>query len=460
MQTALILQIAIPTPLRRTFDYLSLPDISDYALGQRVKVSFARRELIGIIVGLSDKSDFPINKLKTIISIIDESPLLDEKLLSLYQWASDYYQHPIGDVILGSLPKRIREGDVCNGDACDGDNNSRNAALLLTNEQEIAVNAIIGAKHFQAFLLSGVTGSGKTEVYLRVIANALENNKQALVLVPEIALTPQTVARFKARFSVPIVLLHSGLSEKKRIAAWMQSTQANPCIVIGTRSAVFAPLKNIGVIVVDEEHDISFKQQSGFRYSARSVAVMRAKLMDIPIILGTATPSLESLENTHQKKYILLTLSERAGNATLPPITLHNICGEKLHQGLSPELIKIMQRHLEKNNQILLFLNRRGYAPVLICHQCGWFAVCSHCDAKLTLHANPKQLICHHCGYRAAIMHICPECKQSELSALGLGTEQLEKTIQALFPHKKTGRVDRDNIKSFSALNASKRASF
>ncbi|MCX7126087.1 MAG: primosomal protein N', partial [Gammaproteobacteria bacterium] len=499
MQKKSILQIAIPTPLRQTFDYLPLPDISDYQLGQRVKVSFGRRELIGVIIGFSQNSDFPLNKLKSIIEVIDRESLFDEKLLSLYRWASDYYQHPIGDVILGSLPKKIRDGlnakfttecgdlretieelkstKACGdtpetieelkfartcGDAREAIEESKStmvfrptkrSELVLTEEQQHAVEQITAATHhFQPFLLSGVTGSGKTEVYLRVIADVLKNNKQALVLVPEIALTPQTVARFEARFNVPVLLLHSGLSPKKRITAWMSATQNNPCIVIGTRSAVFAPLKNLGVIVIDEEHDISFKQQSGFRYSARDLAVIRAKMTEIPVVLGTATPSLESLKNSNQEKYILLTLSERAGNATLPPIKLHNICGEKLHQGLSPELIKIMQKHLEKNNQILLFLNRRGYAPVLICHQCGWFAVCKHCDARLTLHENPKRLICHHRGYHSPVIRVCTSCKQSELTALGLGTEQLEETVKQLFPHKKTCRVDRDNVKSFSQL--------
>jgi primosomal protein N' (replication factor Y) len=224
--------------------------------------------------------------------------------------------------------------------------------------------------------------------------------------------------------------------------------------VIGTRSAIFAPLKNCGVIMVDEEHDISFKQQSGFRYSARDVAVMRAEIAEIPVILGTATPSLETWNNVAKEKYQLLTLSDRAGSAQMPSITLHNICNEKLHYGLSKKLIDAMTRHLNQGNQLLLFLNRRGYAPVLLCHHCGWTAQCLHCDAKVTIHDQPRKLLCHHCGYQFSPPRICPSCKQSELMSLGMGTEQLEKTLATLFADKKICRIDRDTIKNFKTLKS------
>ncbi len=459
MKSQPILQVALPTPLRRLFDYLPLPDMQ-WRIGQRVQIPFGRRSMIGVIIGISDASEFPVHKLKSVAALIDENSLLDEKLLSLYAWASNYYQHPIGDVIVGTLPKKIRDGYLESVDDrwSASDHVVRSLPdFKLTAEQVIAIEAInrcLYDKKFQPFLLSGVTGSGKTEVYLRVIEKVLADNKQALVLVPEISLTPQTVARFEARFNVPILLLHSGLSDKKRLTAWLAAEKKSPCIVIGTRSAVFAPLKNCGVIIVDEEHDISFKQQSGFRYHARDVAIMRAKIADIPIVLGTATPSLESWKNIKNNKYLLLTLSERAANAQLPAITLHNICNEKLQQGLSSELIAVMRRHLNNNNQILLFLNRRGYAPVLMCHHCGWSVTCPHCDARVIVHDNPKRLLCHHCGHRSPWLRICTACKQSELTLIGLGTEQLEETIGALFPDKKISRVDRDNVKTFSALKA------
>ena len=453
-----VLKIAVPTPLRKTFDYLVSAE-SHYDLGSRVWVSFGRRKVVGVVVGVADNSDCPIEKLKLIDSIIDEKTLLDAKLLALYQWASDYYHHPIGDVIVGTLPKKIRDGALetrfIASLSSEVESPSKVNALPtfeLSLEQDSAINSIIAAKKFEPFLLSGVTGSGKTEVYLRVIADVLKKNKQALVLVPEISLTPQTVSRFQERFSVPVLLLHSGLTPVQRYKAWMATTQENACIVIGTRSAVFAPLKNCGVIIVDEEHDVSFKQQSGFRYSARDVAMMRAKLSDIPIVLGTATPALETWKNSEEKKYHVLTLSERAGQAALPVITIHNTRAKKLHNGLSPDLIKTIKKHLSAGNQVLLFLNRRGYAPLMLCHHCGFTVKCKRCDTRLTLHEKPRQLLCHHCGYSQAIPRVCPECQQSELLSLGLGTEQLENDIQQLFPDKKVLRIDRDVITTFKKL--------
>ena len=455
----MILKIAIPTPLRKTFDYLATD--AQCRMGSRVQVSFGRREVIGVIVGFSKTSAIPESQLKTVTEIIDVIPLLDEKLLSLYQWASDYYHYPIGEVIVGTLPKKVREGSTISNrksvhvaNVNDNGRTGEQATFELTEEQKIAINSINSAKKFQPFLLFGVTGSGKTEVYLRVIEAVLKQNKQALVLVPEISLTPQTVSRFEERFSVPILLLHSGLTDARRYQAWMQATLHHPCVVIGTRSAVFAPLKNMGVIIVDEEHDLSFKQQTGFRYSARDVAVMRAKNAEIPVILGTATPSLETWRQAEEKKYQLLTLSQRAGNAALPIITTHNIRAEKLHNGLSEKLIETMRRHLNRDNQVLLYLNRRGYAPVLLCHHCGWSAKCPHCDARLTAHNQIKKLLCHHCGYQSPWMRVCIECKQSELLLLGLGTEQLETVMQQLFPDKKIARIDRDSIKNFKTLES------
>lgn len=452
-----ILRVAIPTPLRKTFDYLSLD--APCKIGVRVKVSFGRRIVVGVVVRLVDHSEVPLDKLKSVIEVIDEAPLLDEKLLTLCQWASDYYHHPIGEVVVGVLPKKAKVG--ARGQASGIAKDTELSALkesgpsyVLTDEQQKAINAIMQAKHFQPFLLSGVTGSGKTEVYLQVIAETIKQKKQALVLVPEISLTPQTVSRFSARFNVPILLLHSGLTDLKRFQSWMTVTEDKPCVVIGTRSAVFAPLKNLGVIIVDEEHDISFKQQTGFRYSARDVAVMRAKIAEIPIVLGSATPSLETWRNIEEKKYQLLTLSQRAGDAALPIITTHNIRSKKLQNGLSEKLIETMRRHLNNHNQILLYLNRRGYAPVLLCHQCGWSAKCPHCDARLTVHDRPKKLLCHHCGYQTLWVRICSECKQGELLLLGLGTEQLEDHIKNIFPDKKIARIDRDSIKNFKTLES------
>lgn len=456
MTISRILKVAIPTPLRKTFDYLA-PD-KKVQIGARIKVPFGKREVIGIVVGFSEKSDVPSEKLKKPLSVIDTVPLLDECLLSLYRWSSDYYQHPIGEVIVGTLPKKIREGVQKNPSDSYGEDKESKAIdsdtmLVLTAEQSYVIHQIKQACQFQPFLLFGVTGSGKTEVYLQVIAETLKQNKQALVLVPEISLTPQTVERFQKRFDVPVLVLHSGLTASKRFQSWVQATVNQPCIVIGTRSAVFAPLKNVGIIVIDEEHDVSFKQQTGFRYSARDVAIMRAKLLKIPIVLGTATPSLESLKNAEEKKYHLLRLTQRAGkNTHLPVITTHDIRSEKLRNGLSEKLLSVMRQHLNNGNQVLLYLNRRGYAAVLMCHHCGWSASCPHCDAQLTAHHHPKKLLCHHCGYQMSLMRICKRCQQSELILLGVGTEQLEETLRTLFPQQTIARVDRDCIKNLKML--------
>lgn len=452
-----ILKIALQTPLHRTFDYLSHNDMppDQYFVGQRVTVPFGSRTMTGIILDISTHTEFPTEKLKQVIASIDEHNLFPNELISLYRFASDYYCHPIGDVILSSLPKKLKTGApaIIKTNAIDHSPIS-DTTHTLTEEQDHAVTSINRAQHFQPYLLFGVTGSGKTEVYLHVIANILNQGKQALVLVPEISLTPQTVARFKARFQTPVLLLHSGLADGKRMQAWLTATQDKPCIIIGTRSAVFAPLKNLGIIVVDEEHDLSFKQQSRFRYHARDIAVMRAKLLNIPIVLGTATPSLESYHNVTQQKYQLLSLSQRAGKSTLPMLNLQDIRNQKLQGGLCKTVIAKIKTHLDNGNQVLIYLNRRGYAPVLICHHCGWTADCARCDAKLTVHHFSKKLVCHHCGFQKKVPTLCESCKQSEVMELGLGTEQLEQTLLTLFPKKSILRIDRDNTRTFSALES------
>lgn len=446
----LTVKVAIQTPLRKSFDYLVPEGVSVWP-GVRVWVPFGGRRVVGVVLGQPDASDVPVEKLKTIEAVIDEKPLLDDRLLQLYYWAADYYHHPIGQVIVGTLPKRVREGGVNVGGSVSG-GVGEDACLMLTQEQSTAIDAVLAADAFSPFLLAGVTGSGKTEVYLRVIEKILAEQKQALVLVPEISLTPQTVARFQARLSAPVLLLHSGLTDKQRSDAWMQATQDQPCVVIGTRSAVFAPLKNLGVIVIDEEHDLSFKQQSGFRYSARDVAMMRAKFCDIPIILGSATPALETLKNAHENKYQLLSLTKRVGQATLPTVTIFDVRRKKMQNGLSADLIALMKQHLSEGNQVLLFLNRRGYAPLLLCHHCGHIEKCTHCDARLTAHEKLRYLLCHHCGFKKSFPKICPACQQNELMTLGLGTEQLTETLEKYFPQKKILRVDRDTVTTFKKL--------
>ena len=325
--------------------------------------------------------------------------------------------------------------------------------LRLNTEQAMAVGAIRAEDtHFSAWLLNGITGSGKTEVYLSVLENVLESGRQALVLVPEIGLTPQTIARFRERFAVPIDVLHSGLNEGERLAVWLRARQGETAIVIGTRSALFTPLARPGVIIIDEEHDSSYKQQEGWRYHARDLAVFRAREENIPIIMGSATPALETLHNAQSGKYRMLMLNKRAGNASTALQQLIDLKGVKVVGGLSPALIAKMRQHLNANNQVLLFLNRRGFSPALMCHDCGWIAECQRCDHYYTLHQQHRQLRCHHCDSQRPLPWQCPQCGSTHLVPVGLGTEQLEQNLSQLFPDVPLSRIDRDTTSRKGAL--------
>lgn len=326
---------------------------------------------------------------------------------------------------------------------------------ILNKQQQHAVDSItrdLGS--FGCFLLDGVTGSGKTEVYLEAIDQVIAQGKQALVLVPEISLTPQTLARFRGRFRVPVAILHSGLSDGARLCAWHAAKNGEAPIVIGTRSAVFTPLADPGMIIIDEEHDSSFKQQDGFRYHARDLAVRRAQQAGIPIVLGSATPSLESLENARQQRYQHITLSERATGVPLPPIGLIDCRKQPMQSGMSKTLLDAMREHLARDEQVLLFLNRRGYAPTLMCHACGWTAQCGRCDAQMIVHRQPPRLRCHSCDREQAVPSACPDCGGAELRPLGQGTERIEDSLHELFPGHGIIRVDRDSTRKRGAMDA------
>jgi primosomal protein N' (replication factor Y) len=313
-----------------------------------------------------------------------------------------------------------------------------------------AVRAALG--RFRAFLLEGVTGSGKTEVYTHLIEAAIAAGHQALMLVPEIGLTPQLARRLGERIPGAMVRLHSALADGERERAWRQAANGEAALVVGTRSAVFVPLPRLGLILVDEEHDASFKQQDGLRYSARDLAVRRAQQSGCPVVLGSATPSLETLHNASAGRYTRLVLPERAGNARPPEIALLDIRAQPLRAGLSPVLIRLTEEQLAAGNQVLLFLNRRGFAPVLTCHNCGWVGDCPKCDARLTLHLAERRLWCHHCGLSRPLPGVCPDCGGTDLRTLGVGTERLEAELQALFPGTPMARVDRDSTRRKGSL--------
>jgi primosomal protein N' (replication factor Y) (superfamily II helicase) len=346
--------------------------------------------------------------------------------------------------------REISESDVAEIE--QPENNNRNS-ILLNNQQQTAVATVTAAlNQFAVFLLNGITGSGKTEVYLHLIQEALSRDRQVLVLVPEINLTPQLEQRFSQRFPGKICLFHSGLTANQRQNAWVNIQQGVRKILIGTRSALFTPMHNIGLIILDEEHDTSFKQQEGFRFSARDTAIMRGKISGIPVLLGSATPSLESLYNARQQRYHELVLSERAGAATPPMLRLLDIRNKKLDSGLSAPLLAEIGKTLAQHEQVLLFLNRRGFAPTLICHGCGWVARCRSCDANLVIHSRDRCLRCHHCGKEQAIPASCPACAAKELVPAGLGTERIEQTLHGLFPGTRLVRLDRDSTRQKGSL--------
>ncbi|WP_318245647.1 primosomal protein N' [Microbulbifer agarilyticus] len=323
----------------------------------------------------------------------------------------------------------------------------------LNDEQRQVIDSV-PATGFSASLLEGTTGSGKTEVYLRLMERALRAGKQALLLVPEIGLTPQTLRRIAARFpDFRIAALHSGLADGERARAWLSAASGVADIVIGTRSAIFTPLPRLGIILIDEEHDGSFKQQDGVRYSARDLSLVLAKSADIPVLLGSATPSLESLHNALSGRYQHLRLRHRAGNAKPPQISVVPILHQQLQEGFAPQVLRHIGDTLARGEQALVFINRRGYSPALTCDDCGWLADCPHCSAKLTLHRRQRHLRCHHCDYRMREVHSCPQCHSRNLNALGAGTERSEDFLTHSFRDFPVIRVDRDTTASKQALD-------
>jgi primosomal protein N' (replication factor Y) len=468
-----ILRVALAAPLRQLFDYLGPiggpsggPTGVDTALlkpGIRVRVPFGRRRAVGVLIETAASSEVPSTQLKPVIEALDAAPILDEIMLSFMMWAADYYHHPPGEVLAAALPAAVRAGRSIEGAGArvtESPRRNDDATLepaapewtakpgpVLTAAQSSAVETLqVGLDKFGCYLLHGVTGSGKTEVYFHIVERVLAARRQALVLVPEIGLTPQLVSRFQERFQAPLVVLHSGLTDRARFQAWQEARRGEAAIVIGTRSAVFSSLARPGVIIVDEEHDASYKQQEGFRYSARDLAVVRAQRQAIPVILGSATPSLETLENARQGRYYRLVLPERPGTAQHPRLGLIDLRRHALESGLAMPTLASIDQHLSTGAQVLVYLNRRGYAPTLFCPGCGWTAPCHHCDARLTVHLRARVLRCHHCGAEQTLPFACPTCGH-EVKPVGQGTERIEEALRARFPQATLARLDRDSVR-------------
>lgn len=472
------------------------------------------------------RSELPLSKLRRVLSRIDDDAILGEAELWLIRFTSDYYHHPIGEVVAAALPALLRQGkplnaliqrvviteegaeqslcaiakraprqaellellggDViagmtfdqldalmpgwrrlrksmldrswirCFGTPAEPDFDPRSGTAIkgpvLNVDQRNALGTMRGEAGFHVSLLDGVTGSGKTEVYLHLMKDVLGAGRQVLVLVPEIGLTPQLVARLKERLGIEPALFHSSLPDNARLAAWRNAANGSASLLLGTRSAVFTPLKSPGLIVVDEEHDSSFKQQEGLRYSARDLAVARAKHLNVPIVLGSATPSIESLQRCSEGMYRHLSLPTRAGHAVPPLMRLVDLNQHSDHEGISRPLLDAIDRNLRAGGQVLIFLNRRGFAPTLICSNCSHIAECRRCDARMTVHAGDAKLLCHHCGASRPVESRCPEC-DGQFRPLGQGTQRLEESLCVHFPNRRIARIDSDSTRLKDTMN-------
>jgi primosomal protein N' (replication factor Y) len=470
-----ILKIALDAPLDNLFDYRWEPEKTGEQpplRGQLVSVPFGKREVVGLIVAIHDYSQIPSDKLKAAISAHSQVSPLSAEWMEMCQFAADYYQRPLGEVALSGLPKNLRTPKTVALNRAIKKLDSFKPAYDATPTplpelnagQAAAVESIAAAQGFAPFLLYGVTGSGKTEVYLQAAAKILrdadeqQGPSQILILVPEINLTPQLEGNIRARFpDVEMATLHSALSEGERTLNWLAAHTGRARIVLGTRLAIMASLPHLKLIVVDEEHDPSYKQQEGLRYSARDLAVWRARQLALPIVLGSATPSLESWQHAETGRYKKLELRERAvQNAVLPKVRLIDMERDKPAEGLTSTLFSALKQRLERGEQSLLFLNRRGYAPVIACDACGWISNCTRCTAFMVLHKLDHRLRCHHCGLEQRIPRSCPTCGNVDIQPLGRGTQRIEEGLQKAFPQARIMRIDADSTR----LKGSAQAAF
>ncbi len=443
-----ITEVAIPVPLHNTFDYLCKEKV---VIGSRVKVPFGSKKVTGIVLSHKDKSSF--SKLKEVEEVIDHEALLSKEILEFLTWSANYYHHPIGEVLSNAIPKNLRNGKpALLKKPSEAHVKVSSTDIQLTTEQSFAINEVLkSSSEFNGFLLHGITGSGKTEVYLNITERLLKTGKQVLVLVPEIGLTPQMISRFKERIEGQVVAVHSQLNDTQKQDAYLLAKNGVAKVILGTRSAIFTPIPNLGLVIVDEEHDNSFKQQSNFRYSARDLSFMRAKFANVPLILGTATPSLETLKNVIEKKLARLTLTSRPGEAIMPNIDLIDIRSQP-SEPLSKPLIARIKHYLSESRQVMLFINRRGYAPIYYCTECGWQSECTSCDSRLVYHRSINRLKCHHCGLEKSPESSCPSCSRKELKILGYGTERLEENLESFFPSTEVIRIDRDTTRKKKAF--------
>lgn len=453
--------MVLDSPLDSQFDYWyeAEPEQALPLPGQLVRVPFAHREVSALVLAHPPHTEVAAEKIKAVIYAERGLTPLKPAWIQLCQFAANYYHRPLGEVALPALPKHLRHGKASSLQRAfkkiDKWRQQRQALGVtipeLNPQQQQALDAIRLSQSFQAHLLFGITGSGKTEVYLQAAAAILHQDTQAqvLFLVPEINLTPQFEAQIRQRFPDQILAtLHSAMAEGDRLAHWLAAHTGAARIILGTRLAILASIPNLSLIIVDEEHDPSYKQQEGLRYSARDLAVWRAHQLQISIVLGSATPSLESWQAAQLGKYRLLELNARAvSSARLPVVKILDINRSTLQHGLSEKVISAISGRLQKGEQSLIFLNRRGYAPVLSCDACGWVSPCPRCSVKLVVHKGDQRLRCHHCGYEQRIPRACPDCGNQDIQAWGRGTQRLEESLQEIFPQARIFRIDADSTR-------------
>ena len=462
-----IVQVVLDAPIDRYFDYRYQPGDGDGILpkvGQFVKVPFGRRTEVGLVMGTADATDVPPENLKDIGDCFHEIPPLGKAWLDLCRFAAAYYHRTLGEVALSVLPRMIRQGKRKSiGKALAGLAKAQQPETavpvempVLNASQQQAVDAILQAEGFFPVLLYGVTGSGKTEVYLRAVAEKLQQSPdaQVLLMVPEINLTPQLESRVRTRFPTErIAVLHSRLSEGQRLQNWLAAVTGTARIILGTRLSVMVPAPKLALIVVDEEHDSSYKQQEGLRYSARDLSVWRANDLGIPVVLGSATPSLESWHHVQTGRYHQMALPERAlEEASYPAVSLIDTAKAPMVDGLTQPMVEAVRRRLAKNEISLLFLNRRGFAPVICCNACGWMSQCHRCSTYMVFHKAGRALLCHHCGLARAVPRQCPDCGNLDLQALGRGTQRIEENIRQQFPDARVLRIDADSTSRKGSL--------
>ena len=514
---------ALALPLYRLFEY-RIDDDAPAEVGSRYRLPFGSGTRTGILLSVSDCSDFDTSRIKPVLERLDPSPVLGEHILELATWMAEYYLQPPGDVIFQCLPgylrgsrkhesPRVKRWRLVTNDAetvaalqqrsprqfeiCEAlqrhppglsaaelkeinpnwhpvvraledkqmlrwewDEQSTIPVLAdelprLSDEQAQILSALQPRRQlFGVHLLDGVTGSGKTEIYLRLIQDCLLQGRQALYLVPEIGLTNQLIERVQQRFGECFAISHSGLTDYQRYRAWDRFRRGEAGIMLGTRSSLFSQCERLGLIVIDEEHDHSYRQEDGVRYHARDVAIKRAQMLDIPIVLGSATPSLESIANCERENWFRYRMDQRPTRFPPPPIQLIDVRDSRFDFGCAAATFARIDAHLERAGQVLIYLNRRGFAPIVMCHECGWQAQCRNCDARLTLHQSLQTLLCHHCGHGEAVPEACPECGHGEIRHYGIGTEQLQQGLEARYPQTPIVRVDRDVISSRESLKA------